>query len=232
MLMKTQDIGYILQKVQSEKKVVLVWAVYSRNLLPEWHSWEILMPPEFCCLLQKIEKLTAMLHSLNDRPSSNHVYYVEDRSVPPYLCFQLVSYWLLVVLVTGVLFPLSWRTEILVTSLKVWHASIVLVLSRPTNLTSWRIRHMKNFVWGHWKYAMFYWTINSQWVECELRSIWFYPLKKVTIYSRLVKCFSKGYLRKMCWLHCYWAAHYLESSWPLFSSIIVDVHSFLFCALA
>ncbi|XP_030520159.2 probable U3 small nucleolar RNA-associated protein 11 [Rhodamnia argentea] len=47
MLMKTQDIGYILQKVQSEKK--------------------------------KIEKLTAMLHSLDDRPSSNHVYYAEDR---------------------------------------------------------------------------------------------------------------------------------------------------------
>ncbi|KAK3446487.1 hypothetical protein EUGRSUZ_A02172 [Eucalyptus grandis] len=47
MLMKTQDIGYILQKVQSEKK--------------------------------KIEKLTATLHSLDDRPSSNHVYYAEDR---------------------------------------------------------------------------------------------------------------------------------------------------------
>ncbi|CAN6543521.1 unnamed protein product [Malus baccata var. baccata] len=47
MLMKTQDIGYIFQKVQSEKK--------------------------------KIEKLTATLHSLDNRPSSRHVYFVEDR---------------------------------------------------------------------------------------------------------------------------------------------------------
>ncbi|KAH0986828.1 hypothetical protein GBA52_014005 [Prunus armeniaca] len=47
LLMKTQDIGYILQKVQSEKK--------------------------------KIEKLTATLHSLDNRPSSRHVYFAEDR---------------------------------------------------------------------------------------------------------------------------------------------------------
>ncbi|KAG5583525.1 hypothetical protein H5410_054152 [Solanum commersonii] len=47
MLMKTQDIGYILQKVQSEKK--------------------------------KIEKLTAMLHSLDNQPSNKRVYYAEDR---------------------------------------------------------------------------------------------------------------------------------------------------------
>lgn len=47
MLMKTQDIGYILQKVQSEKK--------------------------------KIEKLTAMLHSLDNKPSNKRVYYAEDR---------------------------------------------------------------------------------------------------------------------------------------------------------
>lgn len=47
MLMKTQDIGYVLQKVQSEKK--------------------------------KIEKLTALLHSLDNQPSNKHVYYVEDR---------------------------------------------------------------------------------------------------------------------------------------------------------
>ncbi|PQQ10409.1 putative U3 small nucleolar RNA-associated protein 11 [Prunus yedoensis var. nudiflora] len=46
-LMKTQDIGYIIQKVQSEKK--------------------------------KIEKLTATLHSLDNRPSSRHVYFAEDR---------------------------------------------------------------------------------------------------------------------------------------------------------
>uniref|UniRef100_A0A5B7BR76 U3 small nucleolar RNA-associated protein 11 n=1 Tax=Davidia involucrata TaxID=16924 RepID=A0A5B7BR76_DAVIN len=47
LLMKTQDIGYVLQKVQSEKK--------------------------------KIDKLTAILHSLDNRPSSRHVYYAEDR---------------------------------------------------------------------------------------------------------------------------------------------------------
>ncbi|KAE9600872.1 hypothetical protein Lal_00011278 [Lupinus albus] len=47
MLMKTQDIGYVLQKVQSERK--------------------------------KIEKLTATLHSIDNRPSNNHVYYAEDR---------------------------------------------------------------------------------------------------------------------------------------------------------
>ncbi|KAM7509569.1 hypothetical protein LguiA_020022 [Lonicera macranthoides] len=47
MLMKTQDIGYVLQKVQTEKK--------------------------------KIEKLTAMLHSLNNQPSNRHTYYAEDR---------------------------------------------------------------------------------------------------------------------------------------------------------
>ncbi|KAI5676805.1 hypothetical protein M9H77_07755 [Catharanthus roseus] len=47
MLMKTQDMSYILQKLQSEKK--------------------------------KVEKLTAMLHSLHERPSKGHVYYAGDR---------------------------------------------------------------------------------------------------------------------------------------------------------
>ncbi|XP_019186234.1 PREDICTED: probable U3 small nucleolar RNA-associated protein 11 [Ipomoea nil] len=47
MLMKTQDIGYILQKLQTEKK--------------------------------KTEKLTAMLHSLDNQPSNKRVYYAEDR---------------------------------------------------------------------------------------------------------------------------------------------------------
>ncbi|CAK9176276.1 unnamed protein product [Ilex paraguariensis] len=47
MLMKTQDIGYILQKVQTEKK--------------------------------KIERLTAMLHSLDNQPPNRHVHYAEDR---------------------------------------------------------------------------------------------------------------------------------------------------------
>ncbi|PON45510.1 Small-subunit processome, Utp [Parasponia andersonii] len=47
MLMKTQDMGYVLQKVQSEKK--------------------------------RIEKLTAMLHSLDNQPSNRKVYFAEDR---------------------------------------------------------------------------------------------------------------------------------------------------------
>ncbi|GKV40725.1 hypothetical protein SLEP1_g48334 [Rubroshorea leprosula] len=55
MLMKTQDIGYILQKLQSEKK--------------------------------KVEKLTAMLHSLDNHPSKRHIYYAEDRSAFPKFTF-------------------------------------------------------------------------------------------------------------------------------------------------
>ncbi|KAI3471646.1 hypothetical protein Pfo_028296 [Paulownia fortunei] len=47
MLMKTQDIGYILQKLQTEKK--------------------------------KIEKLSGMLHCLDNHSSSKHVYYADDR---------------------------------------------------------------------------------------------------------------------------------------------------------
>ncbi|XP_022743985.1 probable U3 small nucleolar RNA-associated protein 11 isoform X2 [Durio zibethinus] len=47
MLMKTQDIGYIVQKLQSERK--------------------------------KIEKLTAVLHSVDNYPSNGHIYYAEDR---------------------------------------------------------------------------------------------------------------------------------------------------------
>ncbi|KAL6523271.1 U3 small nucleolar RNA-associated protein 11 [Orobanche gracilis] len=47
MLMKTQDIGYVLQKLQAEKK--------------------------------KIEKLSGMLHCLDNQSPSKHVYYAEDR---------------------------------------------------------------------------------------------------------------------------------------------------------
>ncbi|XP_050230945.1 probable U3 small nucleolar RNA-associated protein 11 [Mercurialis annua] len=47
LLMKTQDIGYILQKLQSEKN--------------------------------KIEKLTATLHSLDSQLPNKHIYYAEDR---------------------------------------------------------------------------------------------------------------------------------------------------------
>ncbi|KAL6555357.1 U3 small nucleolar RNA-associated protein 11 [Orobanche gracilis] len=47
MLMKTQDIGYVLQKLQAEKK--------------------------------KIEKLSGMLHCLDNKSPSKHVYYAEDR---------------------------------------------------------------------------------------------------------------------------------------------------------
>nr|XP_048319593.1 probable U3 small nucleolar RNA-associated protein 11 [Ziziphus jujuba var. spinosa] len=46
MLMKTQDIGYILQKLQSEKN--------------------------------KIQKLIAMLHSLDNQSSNRHIYFAED----------------------------------------------------------------------------------------------------------------------------------------------------------
>ncbi|KAK4404802.1 putative U3 small nucleolar RNA-associated protein 11 [Sesamum angolense] len=49
MLMKTQDIGYILQKLQAEKK--------------------------------KIEKLSGMLHCLDNNSSGNHVYFAEDSSI-------------------------------------------------------------------------------------------------------------------------------------------------------
>ncbi|XP_047327364.1 probable U3 small nucleolar RNA-associated protein 11 [Impatiens glandulifera] len=47
MLMKTQDLGYIMQKLQSEKK--------------------------------KVEKLTAVLQSIDNDHSGKHVYYAEDR---------------------------------------------------------------------------------------------------------------------------------------------------------
>ncbi|KAL4274034.1 hypothetical protein GQ457_13G007790 [Hibiscus cannabinus] len=47
MLMKTQDMGYILQKLQSERK--------------------------------KVEKLTAVLHSVDNHPFNRHIYYAEDR---------------------------------------------------------------------------------------------------------------------------------------------------------
>ncbi|KAL3819735.1 hypothetical protein ACJIZ3_005640 [Penstemon smallii] len=47
MLMKTQDIGYILQKLQTEKK--------------------------------KIDRLSGMLHSLDNPSSSKRVFYAEDR---------------------------------------------------------------------------------------------------------------------------------------------------------
>ncbi|XP_021729489.1 probable U3 small nucleolar RNA-associated protein 11 isoform X1 [Chenopodium quinoa] len=46
LLMKAQDLGYVLQKIQSEKK--------------------------------KIEKRQAVLHSLDNRPSSKHIYFAED----------------------------------------------------------------------------------------------------------------------------------------------------------
>ncbi|KAK7309849.1 hypothetical protein RJT34_06919 [Clitoria ternatea] len=47
MLMKTQDIGYVLQKLQSERK--------------------------------KVERLTAMLHSIDKQPCNRHVFFAEDR---------------------------------------------------------------------------------------------------------------------------------------------------------
>ncbi|KAG4999572.1 hypothetical protein JHK87_020644 [Glycine soja] len=47
MLMKTQDMGYILQKIQSERN--------------------------------KIERLTASLHSIDNQPANKHVFFAEDR---------------------------------------------------------------------------------------------------------------------------------------------------------
>ncbi|KAK7400256.1 hypothetical protein VNO78_11459 [Psophocarpus tetragonolobus] len=47
MLMKTQDMGYILQKLQSERN--------------------------------KIEKLTASLHSIDNQPPNKHVFFADDR---------------------------------------------------------------------------------------------------------------------------------------------------------
>ncbi|XP_006832868.2 probable U3 small nucleolar RNA-associated protein 11 [Amborella trichopoda] len=47
LLMKTQDIGYVLQKAQSEKK--------------------------------KVDRLSSVLHSVNNPSSSNHVYFADDR---------------------------------------------------------------------------------------------------------------------------------------------------------
>ncbi|XP_073067215.1 probable U3 small nucleolar RNA-associated protein 11 [Primulina eburnea] len=52
MLMKTQDIGYILQKLQIEKKMFY---------------------------FRKIERLNGMLHSLDNQSSSKHVYYADNR---------------------------------------------------------------------------------------------------------------------------------------------------------
>lgn len=57
MLMKSQDMGYILQKLQTEKK--------------------------------KIEKLKAVLHSLDNQPSNRHIYFAEDREEAKEI--QLVS---------------------------------------------------------------------------------------------------------------------------------------------
>ncbi|XP_073015806.1 probable U3 small nucleolar RNA-associated protein 11 [Primulina eburnea] len=54
MLMKTQDIGYILQKLQTEKKSFIL---------------------EFL----KFERLNGMLHSLDNQSSYKHVYYADNR---------------------------------------------------------------------------------------------------------------------------------------------------------
>ncbi|KAH9605651.1 hypothetical protein KSS87_022871 [Heliosperma pusillum] len=56
LLMKTQDIGYVLQKIQSEKK---------ERLLAQYLKF-------------KVEKLRAVLHSLDDQPSKKHIYFAED----------------------------------------------------------------------------------------------------------------------------------------------------------
>lgn len=78
MLMKTQDIGYILQKLQSEKKVFILLEVFlseSIELLCRFDVWTLFV------VIQKIEKLNAVLHSVDNHSSTQHVYYAEDRWV-------------------------------------------------------------------------------------------------------------------------------------------------------
>lgn len=91
MLMKTQDMGYVLQKVQSEKKVnrhyaIVLGLIKRLTTLLSFLFWALLlMNPQL--LLQKIEKLTAMLHSLDNQPTNRSVYYAEDRFVLPEILF-------------------------------------------------------------------------------------------------------------------------------------------------
>lgn len=43
--------------------------------------------------LQKVEKLTAVLHSVDDHPSNKHIYYAEDRFdllISPFFFLPLV----------------------------------------------------------------------------------------------------------------------------------------------
>lgn len=84
MLMKTQDIGYILQKLQSERKVPMndFWYIKGYMIFPTWLWWWKLFATNhrhYFILLQKIEKLTAVLHSVDNHPSNRHIYYAEDR---------------------------------------------------------------------------------------------------------------------------------------------------------
>lgn len=70
--------SYILQKLQSEKKVRCYKSriVLGNACLHVFLCWKLVF------LLQKVEKLTAMLHSLHERPSKGHVYYAGDRLAP------------------------------------------------------------------------------------------------------------------------------------------------------
>ncbi|KAL9440609.1 hypothetical protein AB3S75_019305 [Citrus x aurantiifolia] len=71
MLMKTQDIGYILQNLL----LYCVYGAYKDCLFN--YIRHISLKNYF--LVQKIEKLNTMLHSLDSNLSSRHVYYAEDR---------------------------------------------------------------------------------------------------------------------------------------------------------
>lgn len=78
MLMKTQDIGYILQKLQTEKKVLILLEVFVSELIELLYRfvvWALFF------LIQKIEKLNAILHSVDNHSSTQHIYYAEDRWV-------------------------------------------------------------------------------------------------------------------------------------------------------
>ncbi|KAK9153133.1 hypothetical protein Sjap_000613 [Stephania japonica] len=72
MLMKTQDIGYILQKLQSDKNVF-----YFNPSYKDAFKLQPLSPCLFT-IFQKITKLNSVLHALDGQLPNKHVYYAED----------------------------------------------------------------------------------------------------------------------------------------------------------
>lgn len=86
MIMKTQDIGYVFQKWQSEKNVSYLSSYTPQELSAYDHIYPVfLFVPSY--LLQKIDKLTASLQCTGDQSSRRHVYYAEDRLIPTFSPF-------------------------------------------------------------------------------------------------------------------------------------------------